>query len=367
MGSRYRNGVFSVVEENNCPQYEKGMVFSVVDGSMKLPVGKPACLNLVREVTAIVAEGNTTSTIGIARQKSRFDCGGCDGIIRFEFKKEKEFQTRQMRLLAALERKDRSDQIMRRASILRSLDLFKTLAEEDLLNLAELVDLREYSSGFPIIHKGEPGMHLYIVYTGRVEVLDDAGHAKAKLGSGQIFGENSILSGDPVASTVRTCEICQIVQLSYKNFRHIMPQFPVLQEFIYKLLVQRLAQASPQRTEEVVSGLAGKVEEISPVELSQMINSNQKTGVLRLESASGSQAALCFDDGELIHAEIDGITGENAFYACLRIKDGTFKFASGLPPSLQGKEIIGGFMALILEGMKQLDDESDDEEAEEED
>jgi len=368
MGMQYRNGVFSIVEENNCPQYEKGMIFSVVGGAMKLPAGKPACLNLTREVTNIVAEGNTNSTISVARKKNRFDCGGCDGMIRFEFKKEKEFQTSQMRLLAALERKDKSDQIMRRTSILRGLDVFKTLAEEDLLNLAELVEVREYPSGFPIIHKGDPGMHIYVIYTGQVDVLDDAGRVKAKLGSGQIFGETSILSGDPVSSTVRTCQTCQIVQLSYKNFRHIMPQFPALQEFIYKLLVQRLAQASPQRTEEVVSGLAGKIEEISPVELSQMINSNQKTGVLRIESASGSKAALFFSNGELIHAEVDGITGENAFYACLRIKDGIFKFTSDLAASLQNKERIGDFMALILEGMKQFDDESDDEgEAEEED
>jgi CRP-like cAMP-binding protein len=361
MGLRYRNGVFFIVEENNCPQYEKGMIFSVVDGSMKLPAAKPACLNLVREVMAIVAEGSTSTTIGVARKKSRFDCGGCNGMIRFEFKKEKEFQTSQMRLLAVLERKDKGDQIMRRASILRGLDVFKTLAEEDLLNLTELVEVREYSSGFPVVRQGEPAMHLYIVYTGQVEVLGDAGRAKAQLGPGGIFGETSILSGEPVANTVRTRESCQIVQLSYKNFRHIMPQFPVLQEFIYKLLVQRISQASPQRAEEVVSGLAGKVEEISPVELSQMINSNRKTGVLRIESAHGSKAALFFDDGELVHAEVGEITGQNAFYACLRIKDGIFKFTSGLAASRQGKERLGDFMALILEGMKQLDDEAGDD------
>jgi len=365
MGVRYRNGVFSVVEENNCPQYEKGMVFSVVNGAMKLPAGKPLCLNLAREVTAVVVEGNTATSIGVARKKSRLDCGGCDGMIRFEFKKEKEFQTGQMRLLAALERKDKNDQITRRADILRSLHMFGTLAEEDLFNLAELVELREYAAGFPIIHQGQPAMHLYIVYTGRVEVLGGASRAGAELGPGEIFGETSILSGDPVASTVRARENCQIVQLSYKNFRHVMPQFPALQEFIYKLLMQRIAQASPQRAEEVVSGLAGKIEEVSPVELSQMINSNQKTGVLRIQSASGLRAALFFDNGELIQAEVGEMTGENAFYACLRIKDGVFKFTSGLAPSLRGKERIGDFMALILEGMKQFDDESDDNGAEE--
>jgi len=361
MGLRYRNRVFSVIEENNCPQYERGMIFSVVDGAMKLPVGRLACLNLAREVTAIVAAENTATTMSAVRKKSRFDCGGCDGMIRFEFKKEKEFQTGQMRLLAALDRKDRNSQIMRRAHMLRGVAVFKTLAEEDLQNLAELVEVREYPSGFSIIHKGQPAMHLYIVYAGRVEALDDAGGAKAKFGPGEIFGETSILSGGWVTNTVRALDPCQIVQLSYKNFRHIMPQFPALQEFVYKLLLRRIAQASPQRAEEVVSGLAGKVEEISPVELCQMINSNQKTGVLRIEPASGPAAELFFDNGELVHAKVGEITGENAFYMCLRIKDGIFKFTSGLAAPLQGKERIGDFMALILEGMKQFDDESGDD------
>ncbi|MDR3088326.1 MAG: DUF4388 domain-containing protein [Desulfobulbaceae bacterium] len=364
MGLRYKNGVFSVAEENNCPQYEKGMVFSVVDGALKLPAGKPTCLNLAREVTEIVSETETASALGVSRRKTRFDCGGCDGVIRFEFKQEKNFQTAQMRLLAALERKGKSDQIMRYTNILRNLDIFKTLGEEDMLNLAELIEVREYPWGFPIIAKGEPGMHLFIIYSGRVEVLDDAGLAKGELGPGEMFGETSILSGEPITNTVRTCETCQMVQLSYKNFRHIMHQFPALQEFIYKLMVQRIAEASRQRAAEVVSGLTGQVSEISPVELSQMINSNQKTGVLRIKSASGSQAALFFNDGELIHAEIDGMTGENAFYQCLRIKDGAFKFTSGLTASQQTKKIIGGFMALILEGMKQLDDETGEDEEE---
>ena len=354
--------MFSVVEENNCPQYEKGMIFSVVDGSLKFPAGKPTCLSLAREVTGVVSEGDTGSAIGVSRLKTRFDCGGCDGIIRFEFKKEKSFQTAQMRLLAALERKDRSEQIMRYANMLRGLALFKTLPEEDLLNLAELVEVREYPEGSQIIRKGEPGLHLYVIFSGRVEILNDSGLAEAEFGPGEMFGESSILSGEPVTNTVRTRETCQMVQLSYKNFRHIMHQFPVLQEFIYKLLVQRLAEASQQRAVEVVSGLAGKVAEISPVELSQMINSNQKTGILRIETGTGSKAALFFNDGELIHAEIDGMTGENAFYQCLRIKDGSFQFTSGLTASQRTKKIIGGFMALILEGMKQLDDETGDDE-----
>jgi len=365
MATGYKNGVFSVVEENNCRRYEKGMVFSVIDGALKLPAGKPACLNLVREVTVVVSEEHAASATGVLRKKTRFNCGGCDdGVIRFEFKKEKTFQTTQMRLLATLERKDKSDRIMRCANMLRGLSVFKALLEEDLLNLAELVEVREYPWGFPIARKGEPGLHLYIVFSGCVEVLDDAGLAKAELGPGEMFGESSIMSGEPVANTVRACKTCQLVQLSYKNFRHIMHQFPVLQEFIYKLLVRRLAEASRQRAADVVSGLTGKVAEISPVELSQMINSNQKTGVLRIESESGSKAALFFNDGELIHAEIDGMTGENAFYQCLRIKDGAFQFTSGLTASQQTKKIIGGFMALILEGLKQLDDDESGEDEE---
>ena len=50
-------------------------------------------------------------------------------------------------------------------------------------------------------------------------------------------------------------------------------------------------QEASQRAEELASGMVGQIADIPVVELCQMINSNQKTGVLKLEMEN-SRATL---------------------------------------------------------------------------
>ena len=74
-----------------------------------------------------------------------------------------------------------------------------------------------------------------------------------------------------------------------------------------------------KRAEELASGMVGQLSDISPVELCQMINSNQKTGKLNLESEE-KRAKILFNEGELVHAEIDGLSGKEAFYKILTVR-----------------------------------------------
>jgi hypothetical protein len=63
-----------------------------------------------------------------------------------------------------------------------------------------------------------------------------------------------------------------------------------------------------------------------------------------------------FNEGELVYAEMNDMSGKEAFYSALALRHGRFKFTQGLTPSQKNKDVIGGFMALIMEGMKHLDD-----------
>ena len=102
MSLKFRNGIFLVTEESNCPLYNTGEELAVQEGILKLPAGKPTCLNLAREVVAVASEHESFEKLDHGEvKKTKFDCGGCIGLIRFEFKKEKGYQTLQMKLLAA--------------------------------------------------------------------------------------------------------------------------------------------------------------------------------------------------------------------------------------------------------------------------
>lgn len=354
---RFRNGIFIITEDNHCPLYNVGEEMKISEGILNLPVAKPTCLTLANELLYIASDDESYEKLQYGeRKKTKFDCGGCTGLIRFEFKKEKGFETLQMKLLAASERKEKIKNVAQYAGLLRTVETFEPLLDDDLLDLATMMEFKDYPWGFPIVQKGDPGVNLFIIVSGRVEVIDSEGITLAEMGRGDVFGEMSLLSGDPVTLTIIASEPCQVAVLNHKNFRHILTKFPALQVFFYKLLVNRITVINEQRAEELASGMVGQIADIPVVELCQMINSNQKTGVLKLEM-DNTRATLMFNEGELIHAELNNQEGDEAFFSILGFNSGRFKFVQGLAAADKNKDVIGGFMALIMEGMKRLDDE----------
>lgn len=353
---QFRNGVFIITEEDHCPLYNVREELQVSEGVLTLPAGKPTCLVLARDIIALASsQENFESYSSGATDKSKFECGGCVGVIRFEYKKEKEFATLQMKLLAAAERREKIKETASFAGLLRSIDIFSPLSDEDLLDLATLLEMVEYPWQFPITQKGDPGNRLYILLSGKAEVIDDHGITLVELDKGEVFGEMSLLSGERVSTTIMAAETCQVAVLNHKNFRHILNRFPTLQVFFYKLLVRRITKMNVQRAEELASGMVGQLADISMVELCQMINANQKTGRLNLEFED-RKAMLMFNEGELIYAEINGLTGKEAFYRMLALNSGRFKFIQGITEKERRRDVIGGFMGMLMEGMKRLDD-----------
>ena len=288
-------------------------------------------------------------------KKNRFECGGCTGIIRFEYKKDKEYATLQMKLLAAAERKSKISAVSQFAGLLRSIDTFSALGEDDLLDLAALLTMKEFDYGFPIVQKGEPGENLFIILTGEVEVIDDDGVALNEMKAGDVFGEMSLLTGERVSATIMAAQPCQIATLNNKNFRHILQRFPALQVFFYKLMARRITDINLKRAEELGSGMAGHITDMPPVELCQMINYVQKSGTLTLEGED-FDGILKFYEGELIEAVCGRLSGKEAFFKILTLRKGRFTFIQGISAKDAKKEIIGGFMAIMMEGMQHLDD-----------
>lgn len=354
---QFRNGVFIITEERHCPLYNVGEELNVEGGVLTLPAAKSTCLTLTSDLIRLASEDVAFERyLQGSRKKTKFECGGCTGIIRFEFKKEKEFATIQMKLLAASDRREKLKSVSRFAGLLRSLEIFKPLSDYDLLDLATLLKLEDYQWGFPIIQQGDSASNLFIIISGKVEVLDEDGVTLAEMGRGDVFGEMSLLSGERVTTTIMGMEPSRIATLSKKNFQHVLNRFPVLQVFFYKLLVGRITTINYQRAEELSSGMVGQFADIPPLELCQMINSNQKTGRLKLEVGE-RKGFLLFNEGELVSAAFNGKEGKEAFYDALAINDGRFKFIHGLGLADMELDVVGGFMGMLMEGMKRIDDE----------
>lgn len=353
---KIQDAIFLVIKEHSCPIYNVGEEVKVAGGAISVSSYKAVCFTLAGKVLEIVSETSSISGITPVRSKKRmYDCGGCgEGKLFLEYKQEKEFATLQMKMLSEAEEMRRKQYLERYFGMLRKMTVFEPLEDDALRDLTLLLEFRTIPVDKVVVKKGEPGNHLNIILAGRTGVLGDDGALIAEMGAGEIFGEMSMLTGDPVANTIHSLEVVQLARLSLKNFKYVVLKHPVLQLFLFKLLVER-AQTAAIREGNIASGMTGKLEEIAVVDLLQLINSAQKTGTVVL-SLPGGQAQVVFVDGQVVFARYLELRDREALFALLGAARGFFSYTKGIPKTLSGQPPIGDFMAMLMEGMQRLDE-----------
>ncbi len=111
------------------------------------------------------------------------------------------------------------------------------------------------------------------------------------------------------------------------------------------------------------SGMRGNLNTFSTTEIFQALNLSEKNGIVRLEFPEGPGFAV-FRDGEFIRASYKKDTGLPAIFAMLAEKEGTFHFEEGLAAEDSGRDQLGNFMMILMEGMRKVDEEDDEGEPE---
>ncbi len=359
---KFDDAIFLIIEERSCPLYGVGEEIKIENASFSISSYKPSCLHLAGKISNIVQQhesltgfsplGGMNSNLGT--QKSRYSCGGCHGMIHFEFKQEKDYATLQMKLLKDSEEQRKRKHLQKFFGQLRRLKIFDSLEDDSLKDLTLLLDLKTILPDKVVVKKGEPSIHLYIVLKGVVAIIDDDGSKLMEMREGEIFGETSLLSGEPANNSILTLEATQVALLSVKNFKSVLKKYPVLQIFLFKLLVEK-AQANTLRSGNITSGMVGELDEIAAVDLFQLINSSQKTGIVELLLKEG-RALVCFSEGEIIHARFLKLRDKDAVFALLGARNGRFNYRRGIPPELTKLPPVGGFMGMMMEGLQRIDE-----------
>jgi DNA-binding response OmpR family regulator len=115
---------------------------------------------------------------------------------------------------------------------------------------------------------------------------------------------------------------------------------------------QYLERAAPSA---VAGGVSGSLKEMSIPDLVQILSHGRKTGLLKLRS--GQQAGeIHFVNGDIYNALVDDLFGDEAFFAMLRFKDGTFS----LEPGFRAETRVINMTAemLLLEGLRRFDEDN---------
>ncbi len=337
--------VFRIIKDDNCPLYERGDEFQLSGKIFRVPMNKAPCLILAKDVLKLLQQQGSTPL----DPNPAFNCSGCTGRILFQYKEP----SREIPVPVD----GKSDNYVGAVvNLLSSFSIFKSLKEEEIRDIVAFLRLNKFEEDDTILRKGEPGRNLFIIVSGKVEVVSEDGMSIAFMASGEVFGEMSLLSGDPVGATIKVVEPTTVLYIGAKDFKKVLNEIPSLQLNFTRLLARRMAEINLARSEEFASGMTGKLSEMPPAELFQTLNVNQKTGVLTLKLPRES-AYLSFREGELISARYRNREGQDAFFELLKIKEGRFKFIPGLSPEEMEAPEIGDFMHLLMEGLRKIDED----------
>lgn len=340
---RFPDGIYTIITENNCPLYGPADRFRLGGSGLSAPPEKPACIILMADILDILRRTGDQNPQGVTLR-----CSGCVGRIRLA-RGDADALPGEGKLSREMEAMIR---------LLKGFPMFQGLEAQDIQYCLTFLRLGKYKEGDVVLKKGEAGRHLYLILSGKVEVVGEGEVSIADMSQGEVFGEMSLLSGRAVGATIQVVEASRILYLQASDFRHLLLKFPSLQLYFNRLLVQRLSEIHDVRSRELASGVVGKLSDMPPAELLQTLNINQKTGVLRLK-LSRTAASVSFRDGAMIDARYDELTGKSAFYAVLKETEGRFKFIPGLTEEEMAAGEMGDFMGLLMEGLKQIDENDD--------
>jgi small-conductance mechanosensitive channel/CRP-like cAMP-binding protein len=138
-----------------------------------------------------------------------------------------------------------SEQISR-VSLLRSLELFAPLNDDETHALAAQLQPAPMAAGDVITQQGEPSDSLYILARGGVEIFRDGEHRQgrkllAKLAAPAFFGEMGLLTGQARTATIIAGSEVLCYRLDKSGFEAIIQARPELAEAMSRTVAARQA------------------------------------------------------------------------------------------------------------------------------
>lgn len=100
-------------------------------------------------------------------------------------------------------------------------------------------------------------------------------------------------------------------------------------------------------------GFDGKVTDFQLSDLIQMNVLGRMVAAL-IVNRGDEQGIIYFSEGNIVHAECGGLTGEEAFYRLLTWEDGKFEFRKNERPKTE--TITKGWQSLLFEGLRRKDE-----------
>ena len=130
--------------------------------------------------------------------------------------------------------------------ILANLGFLEDLSEKDLDKLVNSMKKVFLQKGQTMIKEGEHGDSFYFIQSGRVEVWMK-GKLLSCLGTGEFFGEMSLLSGEKRNATITAKETCEFFVLDERSFKNVLSSNPKIKNVIENIQKFRHSQIEQEK------------------------------------------------------------------------------------------------------------------------
>jgi CRP-like cAMP-binding protein len=128
-------------------------------------------------------------------------------------------------------------------NLLKTSPIFAPFSSSDKKDLIEKFKSRSVNEGTYLITRERPGEGLYVLLSGRCEVLDTNDDGKevflAELKEGDVFGEMSMLWHKKTCASVRAVTPCVVLRLPRESFNEVIMTHPQILETLTTLSEQR--------------------------------------------------------------------------------------------------------------------------------
>jgi putative ABC transport system ATP-binding protein len=139
-----------------------------------------------------------------------------------------------------------SDVFVREAALLcqflASVTGFERMSPAELTSVAGQMKPRRMRAGDELVRQGDIGLELFVIRSGKVEVLQTQGgdtRKLAELDSGDFFGERALITGEPRVATVRALEGGVVYTLDKGSFQQAIESSPSFKEQVLSVYFQR--------------------------------------------------------------------------------------------------------------------------------
>ena len=128
------------------------------------------------------------------------------------------------------------------------MTLLECLENSQIDHLVKVGKRVTLSSGERIFRKGDPGVCMYMILAGRIQIYMESNDGKVAmlrvLEAGQFFGEMALLDGGKRSASALTLTPCVFFTLERANFLNLIATYPELLTRLLSVFTERLRRTN---------------------------------------------------------------------------------------------------------------------------